>query len=177
MSFSKFDSAQEEMGRIAQEQSLFVARKNNADIQRQARDTEAQSEIDRLLNSVKQKKALDLAKKQKADYDAGIVDPDIAAKEAIEKRSALNKAAEEGMTDFEKYSQKNTYDLGNQEKAWKSANMYRMQEADQSNVAQKDRLVSQLDNQKSMQRATIDQANKLRQDDNQRAIDGFKLNI
>jgi hypothetical protein len=189
MSFS-FSKDRSEIQRLQEEQALFAARKSSEESKkaaaRQESDSAANSaryekarnaelEVSDIVTSLNQQKALDAAKKQKANYDAGIVDPDVAASEAIAKKSALDKATESGMTDFQKYSQKNDYDLGNQSKAWESANMYRMREADQSNVAQKDRLVSQLDNQKAMQRATIDQANKLRSDDNQRAIDGFKL--
>jgi hypothetical protein len=191
MSFS-FSKDRSEIQRLQEEQALFAARKSSEESKkaaaRQESDSAANSaryekarnaelEVSDIVTSLNQQKALDAAKKQKANYDAGIVDPDVAASEAIAKKSALDKATESGMTDFQKYSQKNDYDLGNQNKAWESANMYRMREADQSNVAQKDRLVSQLDNQKAMQRATIDQANKLRSDDNQRAIDGFKLNF
>lgn len=79
--------------------------------------------------------------------------------------------------DLQNYSKKSDYDLDNQKKAWESANQFRMKEADQSNVAQKDRLEAQLGNQRTMQTATIDQANRLRRDDNQRAIDGFKGNF
>lgn len=174
MSFSKFTPEQEEINRLGTEQSLFAAKKGNErffqDFDKQTKDRQAQDEIDNLTKSLSQQKALDAAKKQKANYDAGIVDPDVAASEAIAKKSALDKAAESGMTDFQRYSQKNDYDLSNQEKAWESANKYRMREADQSNVAQKDRLVTQLDK-------TAEQENRLRRDDNQRAIDGFKLNF
>jgi hypothetical protein len=91
----------------------------------------------------------------------------------------LNTAQEDEalMSDFQRRKQIGDYDLDNQIKAWGAANKYRMSEADQSNVAQKDRLGMQLDTQKSMQQRTIDQENRLRSDDNRRAIDGFKLSI
>jgi hypothetical protein len=133
----------------------------------------SQKQIDDVTYALAQRKALDKANKSVADYNAGIVDPEEAkAKAALEAR-----ANEANMTDFQRYSQKNDYDLNNQQKAWESANTLRMKEADQSNVAQKDRLVSQLDNQKNMQQAGFSQTNKLRTDDNRRAIDGFKMNF
>lgn len=84
---------------------------------------------------------------------------------------------EADMSDFERKKQSGDYDLDNQIKAWGSANQYRMAEADQSNVAQKDRLGMQLDTQKSMQQAQIGQENRLRRDDFNRAVDGFKMNF
>jgi hypothetical protein len=84
------------------------------------------------------------------------------------------KTAEANMTDFERAKQLGDYGLDNQIKAWGAANRYRMSEADQSNIAQKDRLGMQLDTQKSMQDKTIAQENRLRRDDFQRAIQGFK---
>lgn len=181
MSFSFSPSPSQQIADLQSQQALYVAQKNNdrfkSDLEKQQQDRQSQDAIDNLTKSLTQQKALDAAKKAKANYDAGIVDPNDAAKEAIDKKSALDKATESGMTDFQKYSQKNDYDLGNQKKAWESANMFRMKEADQSNVAQKDRLDAQLGNQRTMQQATIDQANKLRSDDNQRAIAGYKGNF
>lgn len=49
--------------------------------------------------------------------------------------------------------------------------------ADKSNVAQKDRLTTQLDSTERQQQAGFSQTNKLRTDDNQRAINGFKGNF
>lgn len=104
------------------------------------------------------------AKKRLDDYKSG-----------IDSRSAREKESE--MSDFEKAKQVGDYGLDNQIKAWGAANRYRMSESDQSNVAQKDRLGMQLDTQKTMQDKTIAQENRLRRDDFNRAVDGFKLNI
>lgn len=107
----------------------------------------------------------------------------LARSQAQRKLAMLNSGVaderekEAQMSDFQRLKQKGDYDLGNQTKAWESANTLRMKEADQSNVAQKDRLVSQLDNQKNMQQSGFNQTNKLRSDDNRRAIDGFKMNF
>lgn len=104
------------------------------------------------------------AQKRLADYNAGIDTTTSQEKEAL-------------MSDFERKKQAGDYDLDNQVKAWGAANKYRMSEADQSNVAQKDRLGMQIGSQQLMQDKTIAQENKLRADDNRRAIDGFKLNF
>lgn len=168
-----------EANKLAAESQLANTKriKENADLfnQQSQQDRQSQSEVDKITKSLSQQKALDLAKKQKAEYDSGYVDPNVAALKSINQKAELDKAAESGQTDFQKYSQKNDYDLTNQQKAWESANTYRMKEADQSNVAQKDRLVTQLDTQKAMQQAGFNQTNTLRRDDNQRAIDGFKM--
>lgn len=100
------------------------------------------------------------AQKKIADFDAGYVD---------------KRELESQKTDFERLKETGDYNLDNQKKAWESANTLRMREADQSNVAQKDRLVAGLDNQRNMQQSGFNQTNKLRSDDNQRAIDGFKM--
>lgn len=104
------------------------------------------------------------AKKRLDDYKAGI-------------DTSTAREKEEQMSDFERKKQAGDYDLDTQLKAWGGANKLRMAEADQSNVAQKDRLGMQLDTQKEMQDKTIAQENRLRRDDFNRAVDGFKLNI
>lgn len=119
------------------------------------------------------KKALDFATKKASDYAAGIVDP----AEALAKSRKEKADSEAALSDYEQYDRKQALDLKNQDTAWASASKFRQSDAEQSNIAQKDRLVAGLDNQKEMQRNTINQANKLRSDDNQRAIDGFKMNF
>jgi hypothetical protein len=194
MSFARYDPATESAMDLANEKALFQTQKERenfllnreSDAQKSQQDKKYQDELDSLTKSLSQQKALDLARKQKAEYDSGYVDPNQAALKAINQKAELDKAAEAGQTDFQKYSQKNDYDLNNQSRAWREANMYKMKEAsqgsdlrvreaDQSNVAQKDRLVTQLDTQKAMQQAGFNQTNTLRRDDNQRAIDGFKM--
>lgn len=185
MSFSKYDPATEAYMDLAKERSLFETQKQredfllnrDKDVKKSREDSQYQEELDNITKSLTQKKALDLAKKQKADYESGYVDPSVEALAKINKKSEIDKATESGMTDFQKYSQKNDYDLDNQKKAWESANTFRMREADQSNVAQKDRLVSQLDNQKYIQQAGFNQTNNLRRDDNKRAIDGYNMKL
>lgn len=99
---------------------------------------------------------------------------------------ARTDAAANRVRDLSDYGKKSEIDLGNQKLAWESASKFKQSDAaqqitankelaDQSNVAQKDRLGLQTDTQKDMQRAGIDQVNKLRRDDNQRAIDGFRM--
>jgi hypothetical protein len=119
------------------------------------------------------KKALDAVNRKTANYAAGIIDPEDAAAAA----NKLKSDAESNLTDYEQYDRKSSLDLKNQDAAWANASKYKQSDAAQSNVAQKDRLVAGLDNQKQLQQATINQANKLRSDDNQRAIDGFKMNF
>lgn len=104
------------------------------------------------------------AQKRLSNYKAGIDDT-----------SARDKEAQ--LSDYERRVQAGDYDLKNQITAWGAANKYRMSEADQSNVAQKDRLTAQLDTQKTMQDKTISQENRLRSDDYRRAVDGFKMNF
>jgi hypothetical protein len=119
----------------------------------------------------------------KANQGVESANIELARRKAQQKLDNFNagvvssKDKEQEMSDFERKQQSGDYDLGNQIKAWGAANQYRMAEADQSNVAQKDRLGMQLDTQKSMQQSQFGQENKLRTDDNRRAIDGFKLNI
>lgn len=142
-------------------------------------------------------KALDAINKQKADRAAGVVSTadktkeltDLTAQYNAQKsldkvnRDILNqkngvvsaKDAEADMSDYQIYEQKQALDIANQDKAWANASKYRQSDADQSNIAQKDRLVAGLENQKVLQQNTINQSNKLRRDDNQRAIDGFKM--
>jgi hypothetical protein len=128
------------------------------------------------------KKALDTVNRKTANYNAGVVDPE----EATAAANKLKADTEAGMTDYEQYDRKSSLDLKNQDAAWASASKYKQSDAGQQLAAQKDRLVTDisgqkdrlvagLDNQKEMQRTTINQANKLRSDDNQRAIDGFKM--
>jgi hypothetical protein len=194
MSFARYDPATEAAMELAREQSLFNTQKQrenfllnrDSDLAKALQDKKFQDELDTLNKSLSQQKALDLAKKQKREYESGYVDPNEAALKSINQKAKLDKAAEAGQTDFQKYSQKNDYDLTNQQKAWESANTLRMREAsqgsdlrvreaDQSNIAQKDRLVTQLDTQRAMQQAGFNQTNNLRRDDNQRAIEGFKM--
>lgn len=130
------------------------------------------------------KKALDTVNRKSANYAAGVVDPE----EAIATANKLKADAEAGMTDYEQYDRKSGLDLKNQGAAWEKASQLKQSDAGQQLTAQKDRLVTDisgqkdrltanLDNQKAMQQTTINQANKLRSDDNQRAIDGFKMNF
>jgi hypothetical protein len=170
MSFARFDPQQED---FQKQQFQRYVDETNASYNDNKAKAASQKQIDDANYSLAQKKALDKANKAASNYAAGIVDPEEAKAQAALKA----KTDEANMSDFQKYEQKNTYDLDNQTKAWKSANELRMKEADQSNVAQKDRLVTQLDTNKSMQQSTINQANKLRTDDNRRAIDGFKMNF
>lgn len=102
------------------------------------------------------------AQKKKSDFAAGVVD---------------KREQEAQKSDFERLKETGDYNLSNQQKAWESANTLRMREADQSNVAQKDRLGMQLGTQKEMQQAQIGQENRLRSDDFDRAVKGFKGNI
>ena len=177
MSFSRFDPTQESFAKEQLQSAMNTFRSQQADQKNKDSDQRAraaaQKQVDDVNSSLEQRKALDRANKRTADYSAGIVDPQDAADE----QAAQARAKEAGMSDFQRYSQKNDYDLSNQTKAWESANTLRMREADQSNVAQKDRLVSQLDNQKNMQQSGFNQTNKLRSDDNRRAIDGFKMSF
>lgn len=144
-------------------------------------------------------KALAALNKQKADQAAGITSTADKTKELTDLTAQYNaqkslddinrkladrkngivdaREAEANMSDYQQYEQKSALDVANQDKAWANASKYRQSDADQSNVAQKDRLVTQLDSQKQIQQNTINQANKLRRDDNQRAIDGFKMNF
>ena len=173
MSFSKFDPVAEQLQKLQGEEAQFNIdnlRSTRAD--NRARDA-ANRQVSDAAQALENRKALDAVKRRTANYDAGIKDPEEVAAQEL----AAKKSKEANMSDFEKYSQKNDYDLGNQQKAWESASTLRMKEADQSNVAQKDRLVSQLDNQKNMQQAGFNQTNKLRSDDNQRAVDGFKMSF
>jgi hypothetical protein len=104
------------------------------------------------------------AKKRLADYSAGVDTTTSQEKEAL-------------MSDFERKKQLGDYDLSNQIKAWGAANKYRMSEADQSNVAQRDRLGMQLETQKAIQDKTIDQENRLRRDDYSRAVNSYTGNF
>lgn len=119
------------------------------------------------------KKALDTANRKKANYEAGIADP----LETLAETKKLKDAQESVLTDYEQYDRKAALDLKNQSAAWADASKYRQSDAAQDFTAQKDRLVANLDTQKEMQRAGFNQTNTLRKDDNQRAIDGFKMNF
>jgi len=130
------------------------------------------------------KKALDAANRKKANYEAGIADP----LETLAETKKLKDAQESALTDYEQYDRKAALDLRNQSAAWADASKYRQSDAAQDFGAQKDRLVTDitgqkdrlvanLDTQKEMQRAGFNQTNTLRKDDNQRAIDGFKMNF
>ncbi len=152
--------------------------------------TADQAETDRLgrilknqqleLDAKSAKSASDLSDAQNAVELSNI---ELARRKAQQKLDNFNSGVtssrdkEAEMSDFERKKQSGDYDLSNQIKAWGSANQYRMAEADQSNVAQKDRLGMQLDTQKSMQQAQIGQENRLRRDDFNRAVDGFKMNF
>jgi hypothetical protein len=104
------------------------------------------------------------AQKRLNDYKSGTV-------------TQTAKEREDSLSDFEKRQQLGDYDFKNQLKAWDAASKYRMTEADQSNVAQKDRLVAQLDTQKELQDRTISQENRVKSDDYNRAVNGFKLSF
>jgi hypothetical protein len=165
-----------------------------SEIDRQQRDI---ANINNETISLANQKALDALNKQKADRAAGITSVadktrelnDLTAQYNAQKsldrvnRDIANqkngivsaKDAESEMSDYQQYEQKQALDIANQDKAWANASRYRQSDAEQSNIAQKDRLVAGLDNQKVLQQNTINQANKLRRDDNQRAIDGFKM--
>lgn len=137
----------------------------------------AQDEIARLneqqsLIAARQNADPQYAAKKNAEYQQ-----ERDAYRQLEDKRDLEKRKVNDDLDLTNYTKKNDYDLDNQKKAWESANQFRMKEADQSNVAQKDRLDAQLGNQRTMQTATIDQANKLRSDDNERAIAGYKGNF
>jgi hypothetical protein len=130
------------------------------------------------------KKALDTVRRKKANYEAGIVDP----LETLAETKKLKDAQEGTLTDYEQYDRKAALDLKNQSAAWADASKYRQSDAAQDFGAQKDRLVTDiagqkdrlvanLDTQKEMQRSGFNQTNTLRKDDNQRAIDGFKMNF
>jgi hypothetical protein len=130
------------------------------------------------------RKALDEVNRKKANYEAGIVDP----VETLAETKRLKEAQESALTDYEQYDRKAALDLRNQSAAWADASKYRQSDAAQDFGAQKDRLVTDitgqkdrlvtnLDTQKEMQRAGFNQTNTLRKDDNQRAIDGFKMNF
>lgn len=173
MSFSFETSEQQQLrafqtNQTTNSQKLILKQQQEEDTRRQADKPLEDARID-----LARRKAQDKVNKERANFESGVVDPE----EAKNAERARARADEAGMTDFQRYSQKNDYDLNNQTKAWESANKLRMSEADQSNVAQKDRLVSQLDNQKNMQQSGFNQTNKLRTDDNRRAIDGFKMNF
>lgn len=118
-------------------------------------------------------KASDKLKRQKKDYAAGIINPEDAADEAQIRAQKVDSQK----TDIQRYTEKSDYDLGNQSKAWQLASKLKQSDAEQSNIAQKDRLVTQIGGQKDQQQSTINQANKLRSDDNLRAINGYKGNF
>lgn len=114
-------------------------------------------------------------------------------KAAEEAQSLLESKLKEGRvyddaTNLKNYSDKSNVDLTNQQKAWEAASKFKQSDAaqqiqaqtnlaDQSNVAQKDRLVSQLTNQKDIQQAEFKQTNQLRDGDSQRAANAYKMNF
>lgn len=136
--------------RQAFDRQTEIARNNN----------KTKEEADRIESQLSQQKALDLAKKRTDNYAKGIVDP----LENIKPK-----------TDFDNYKDVQDYDLGNQEKAWALANKFKQSDADQSNVAQKDRLTTQLNNQLKMQQKGFDQTNQLRANDSSRALAAYRM--
>jgi type IV secretory pathway TrbF-like protein len=107
---------------------------------------------------------------------------------AKNKAQAAQDLATESANNLKNYSDKSNVDLTNQQKAWESASKFKQSDAAQQitgqkdladigNVAQKDRLTSQLSNQKDIQQAEFRQTNQLRQGDNERAVNTYKMNF
>ena len=152
---------------LSQKKALDLANKQTADYKAGVVSSEEGNKL------FAEKKASDKLAKQQANYAAGITDPNDAQDEA----QARNQKVDAAKTDIQRYTEKSDYDLGNQGKAWRLASELKQSDANQANVAQKDRLVTQITSNEQLQRNTINQANKLRSDDNLRAINGFKGNI
>lgn len=152
---------------LAQQKALDLANKQKSDYQSGVKSFEEESK------AFADQKALDKLNRQKANYKSGTVDPKDAEDEAQSRLIEQDK----NKTDFQRYTEKSGYDLDNQSKAWRLASELKQSDANQSNIAQKDRLVTQIGGQKDQQQVAINQANKLRSDDNLRAINGFKGNI
>ena len=152
---------------LAQKKALDLANKQTADYKAGVVSSDEGNKL------FAEKKASDKLAKQKANYAAGITDPNDAQDEA----QARNQKVDAAKTDIQRYTEKSDYDLGNQGKAWRLASELKQSDANQANVAQKDRLVTQITSNEQLQRNTINQTNKLRSDDNLRAINGFKGNI
>jgi hypothetical protein len=113
---------------------------------------------------------------------------DTEALAAKNKAQASQDLATESANNLKNYSDKSSVDLTNQQKAWEAASKLKQSDADQQitgqkdladigNVAQKDRLTSQLTNQKDIQQAEFKQTNQLRQGDNERAVNTYKMNF
>lgn len=99
-----------------------------------------------------------------------------------------DKDKEEEMSDYEKAVRTGDYELANTLKAWDSASGYKQTEAAQTYDAQQKQLETQTgsnqaintqntDTEKALQAATIAQENKLRTDDNNRAVSGYKMSF
>jgi mRNA-degrading endonuclease HigB of HigAB toxin-antitoxin module len=152
------------------------------------------------------KKALDEVNRKKANYEAGIVDPletlaetkklkeaqeaTLTDYEQYDRKAALDlKNQSAAWADASKYRQSDAaQDFGAQKDRLVTditgqKDRLVTDAAGQKDrlvtdiTGQKDRLVANLDTQKEMQRAGFNQTNTLRRDDNQRAIDGFKMNF
>jgi enoyl-[acyl-carrier-protein] reductase (NADH) len=113
---------------------------------------------------------------------------DAEALSARNQAQAAQNLATESANNLKNYSDKSNVDLTNQQKAWESASKFKQSDAAQQitgqkdladigNVAQKDRLTSQLTNQKDIQQAEFRQTNQLRQGDNERAVNTYKMNF
>jgi hypothetical protein len=113
---------------------------------------------------------------------------DAEALAAKNKAQAAQDLATESANNLKNYSDKSNVDLTNQQKAWEAASKFKQSDAAQQitgqkdladigNVAQKDRLTSQLINQKDIQQAEFRQTNQLRQGDNERAVNTYKMNF
>jgi hypothetical protein len=113
---------------------------------------------------------------------------DAEALAARNKAQTAQDLATESANNLKNYSDKSSVDLTNQQKAWEAASKLKQSDADQQitgqkdladigNVAQKDRLTSQLTNQKDIQQAEFKQTNQLRQGDNERAVNTYKMNF
>jgi hypothetical protein len=188
MTFSRWTDAEAENNQAAAAAAAAAMKRQLDDnaarqptIERQQSESRAVSDANTTLAN---KKALDAANRKAADYAAGIADP----LETLAETKKLKDAQESALTDYEQYDRKAALDLRNQSAAWADASKYRQSDAAQDFGAQKDRLVTDitgqkdrlvanLDTQKEMQRAGFNQTNTLRRDDNQRAIDGFKMNF
>jgi hypothetical protein len=113
---------------------------------------------------------------------------DAAANAASAAAAVAQSKSAESTDNLKIYSDKSNVDLENQRKAWESASGFKQSDAAQQitgqkdladigNVAQKDRLTSQLTNQKDIQQAEFKQTNQLRQGDNERAVNTYKMNF
>lgn len=152
---------------LAQQKALDLANKQSRDYAQGITSSEEAAK------QFAELKASDKLIRQKKDYAAGIINPEDAGDESQIRAQKV----ESQKTDIQRYTEKSDYDLGNQSKAWQLASKLKQSDAEQSNIAQKDRLVTQIGGQKDQQQTAINQANKLRSDDNLRAINGYKGNF